>query len=145
MADPKDAPPIENDDAQLEEMDDQQDASSSKYQVEGESAQRLQDVDFATVEVGAEDMLEALAQQANMEIFHLRKVRLKTEVVNLLPEKLSRRFNAIVVDADDESLKIAVSDPFDLDAHDTLGFRFPGRKIEWVLAREDDLRMAIER
>lgn len=145
MADPKDAPPIERDDAQIDEMDEQTDASSTKYAVEGESAQRLQDVDFATVEVGAEDMLEALAQQANMEVFHLRKVRLKTEVVNLLPEKLSRRFNAIVVDADDESLKIAVSDPFDLDTHDTLGFRFPTRKIEWVLAREDDIRMAIER
>ncbi len=145
MAEPKEAPSIENDDAQLEELEDQQDNSSSTYEVEGESAQRLQDVDFATVEVGAEDMLEALAQQANMEVFHLRKIRLKTEAVNLLPEKLSRRFNAIVVDADDEYLKIAVSDPFDLDAHDTLGFRFPGRKIEWVLAREDDLKMAIER
>ncbi|MBI1390223.1 MAG: type II/IV secretion system protein [bacterium] len=117
----------------------------SGYQVESESGQRLQDVDFATVEVGAEDMLEAMAKQANMEVFQIRRHRLRPEVVNLLPEKLARRFNAMVVEAGDEHLKIAVSDPFNLDVHDTLGFRFPGKKIEWVLSKEDDIRLSIER
>lgn len=117
----------------------------SSYQLEEESAQRLQDVDYATVEMGAEDMLDSLAKQANMEIVHLRQMRLLPENVNLLPEKLARRYNAIVLDRADDVITIAISDPFNLDAHDAIRFRFMGQEIKWLLAREDELQMMIER
>lgn len=129
----------------INEEDLSEETQQSRYGIESESAQRLQDVDFATVEMGAEDIVEALAMQANMDIFPLRKTRLRPEVVNLMPEKLARRFNAMVVEADDESLTIAISDPFNLEAQDTLQFRYPGRSVKWVLSREDDIKMAIER
>ncbi len=115
------------------------------YQINEESAQRLQDVDYATVEVDAEGMLESLAKQANMEIVELRRRRLLPEVVNLLPEKLARRFNAIAIDQEDSTITIAVSDPFNLDANDTLDYYFTGKHINWVLARENEIQMAIER
>ncbi|HOJ58688.1 MAG TPA: GspE/PulE family protein [bacterium] len=118
---------------------------TSQYALESESAQRLQDVDFATVEVGPEDMLAALAEQANMEIVQLRKKRLLPEVVSLLPEKMARRNNAIVIDQNDGGLVIAVSDPFNLAAQDAVRFCFQNKHIQWVLAREDDIQMAIER
>jgi type IV pilus assembly protein PilB len=91
-------------------------------------------------------MLESLAKQANMEIVELRKMRLRTEVVNLLPEKLARRYTAIVIDSDEaDNITIAVSDPFNLNANDTISFRFTGKSIRWVLAPEGDIRMSIER
>ncbi len=124
-----------------------EDQNENQYHIEEESAQRLQDVDYATVEVGQEDMLESLAKQSNMDIVNLRKRRLLPEAVNLLPEKLARRYCAIVIEKNDEesAITIAVSDPFNLDAHDALSFRFTGMEINWVLAREDDIRLAIDR
>ncbi|OHE79867.1 MAG: hypothetical protein A3G75_11425 [Verrucomicrobia bacterium RIFCSPLOWO2_12_FULL_64_8] len=114
-------------------------------QYQQESAQRLQDVDYATVEVSAEGMLESMARQANMEIVELRRMRLLPEVVALLPEKWARRFNAIVIDREGSQIVIAVSDPFNLDAQDTIGYIFEGKLFKWVLAREDEIRIAIER
>jgi type IV pilus assembly protein PilB len=129
-----------NDAAQEENLE------KPKMVLEAESAQRLQDVDFTTVEVNQEGMLESLAKQANMEIVELRKMRLRTEVVNLLPEKLARRYTAIVIDSDEaDNITIAVSDPFNLNANDTISFRFTGKSIRWVLAPEGDIRMSIER
>ncbi len=119
--------------------------SKKKLHVEEESAQRLQDVDYATVEVDSEGMLESLAKQANMEIVQLRKKRLLPEVVNQLPEKLARRFNSIVIDQENSTITIAVSDPFNLDANDTLDYFFSDKEINWVLAREEDIKIAIER
>ncbi len=115
------------------------------YSLETESAQRLQDVDYATVELGAEDMLESLAEQANMEIVQLRQRRLLPDIVNLLPEKLARRYNAIVIDREGDTVTIAVSDPFNLDAQDAISFRFSGYHLNWVLSREDEISIAIER
>ncbi len=139
MPTPDDNTAIANSEPKIKET------SIQSYQLEEESAQRLQDVDYATVEMGSEDMLVSLAAQANMEIVHLRQLRLHPDTVNLLPEKLSRRYNAIVVDNTDDLVTIAISDPFNLDAHDTIRFRFMGKEIKWVLAREDELRMTIER
>jgi len=121
------------------------DGKTTQYALESESAQRLQDVDFATVEVGPEDMLEALAGQANMEIVPLRKKRLLPEIVSLLPEKMARRNSAIVIDQNGDELVIAVSDPFNLAAQDAIRFCFQNKPIRWVLAREDEIQMAIQR
>ncbi|RJP25138.1 MAG: type II/IV secretion system protein [Candidatus Omnitrophota bacterium] len=123
----------------------EEEQEEKNYQIEEESAQRLQDVDFATVEVDAEGMLESLAKQANMEIIQLRRRRLLPETVNLLPEKLARRFNAIVIDKEDSVITVAISDPFNLDANDTLDYFFTGKSINWVLARENEIQIAIER
>lgn len=122
-----------------------EDSNSSSFQVNQESAQRLQDVDYATVEMNQEDIVESLAKQANMEIFQLRKVKLAPEVVNLLPEKLARRFNAVCVAADEDTISITIADPFDLEAQDTLSFRYPGKSVKWMISRPDDIKMAIER
>ncbi len=121
------------------------DGKTTQYALESESAQRLQDVDFATVEVGPEDMLEALAGQANMEIVPLRKKRLLPEIVSLLPEKMARRNSAIVIDQNGDELVIAVSDPFNLAAQDAIRFCFQNKRIRWVLAREDEIQMSIQR
>ena len=43
------------------------------------------------------------------------------------------------------TITIAISDPFNLEIFDTLGFRFTGHHIKWVIAREDEIRMGIER
>jgi len=62
-----------------------------------------------------------------------------------LPEKLARRYTAIIIDREGDEITIAISDPFNLDANDALNFRFTGMSIRWVLAREDEIRIAIER
>lgn len=120
--------------------------SNNDLQVERESAQRIQDVDYAEVEVSGEDMLESLAQQSNMELVRLRQQPMTPELVSLMPEKWARRFNAVVVrQEEDGTIVIAVSDPFDLEAQDTIHYIFEGQEIHWVLARPDEIKMAIER
>ncbi len=143
MANPDDKTAVANEVTQDNSLNEEN--VTNEYQLESESAQRLQDVDYATVEMGSGDMLESLAEQANMEIVQLRQKRLLPEVVSLLPEKLARRYSAIVIDRDEDSITIAVNDPFNLDAHDAIRFRFTGMSINWVLSREEDIQMTIER
>lgn len=121
-------------------------SDTQSVQLESESAQRLQDVDFAEVEVSGEDMLESLAKQSNMDVVRLREEPMSQELVNLMPEKWARRFTVIVVKKDEDgSIVIALSDPFDLEAQDTIHYIFEGQEISWVLARPDEIKMCIER
>ncbi len=147
MANPETQNTLLNEEPVNEEQEEHTNGQNrSDVQIERESAQRIQDVDYAEVEVSGEDMLESLAQQSNMELVRLRQQPMSPDIVSLMPEKWARRFNAIVVrKEEDGTIVIAVSDPFDLEAQDTINYIFEGQDIHFVLGRPDEIKMAIER
>ena len=111
-----------------------------------ETAQRLSDVDYTTVEaITTEDRLDMLSQQTGMEIIPLRKTRLVPQVVALLPRKTAVRYNVICTDAQDGQVTVALSDPHNVEAMDTVALLLSGKDVRWVLAREDEIKFSIER
>ena len=113
---------------------------------EEESAQRISDIDYSTVETTTvEDRMEVLAKQTGMEVIQLRKSRLLPEVVNLLPKKTAVRYNVIVTDSQDGKVTVAVGDPHNVEAIDTVSLLLPGKQLRWVLARPEEIKWSIER
>ncbi|MFH1741118.1 MAG: GspE/PulE family protein [bacterium] len=111
-----------------------------------ETAQRLSDIDYSTVEATAvEDRMEVLSQQTGMKIIQLRKTRLVPQVVALLPKKTAVRYNVICTEAQDGRVTVAVADPHNVEAMDTVALLLSGKDVNWVLAREDEIKWSIER
>jgi type II secretory ATPase GspE/PulE/Tfp pilus assembly ATPase PilB-like protein len=111
-----------------------------------ETAQRLADINYATVEgVVVEDRLEMLSQQTGLNIVQLRKTRLVPQVVALLPKRTAVRYNVICIDSQDGQVTVAVADPHNVEAMDTVALLLSGKELKWVLAREDEIKWSIER
>ena len=67
-----------------------------------------------------DQLLRFLSQQLNIPFLDISQKSIPAEVVNLLPEVQARRFRAIVVEDNGESVLVAMSDPADLQAMDNL-------------------------
>lgn len=90
-----------------------------------------------------EQVLEALAKQLKLPVFDLRGVEFDPAVIKLLPEGYARRFRALVLDEQEETLTVGVVDPLDLNAIDELK-RVINRPIDLAIVREDDLLLTLD-
>lgn len=73
------------------------------------------------VEMGlitGEQIAAAVARQLGIPFIALERYALEPEVVRLLPETQARRLRVIVLEADDDSALVGMSDPTDLFAYD---------------------------
>jgi type IV pilus assembly protein PilB len=68
---------------------------------------------------------------------------IKSEIIDLVPSELARRFSIIPVDAKDNTMTVAMYDPLDLVAIDTLRLK-TGYRIKCVLALEKEIIDAID-
>jgi MSHA biogenesis protein MshE len=84
-----------------------------------------------------------LSQQLNIPLIDLKNQRLDPKVAQLLPEVHARRHRALVVQDKEQSLLVAMSDPADLNAQDTLSMLLR-RPIELAVAKESDLLNAFD-
>ncbi|WP_111978320.1 GspE/PulE family protein [Algibacillus agarilyticus] len=101
----------------------------------------------ALIESGAiteQQLLTFLAQQLNVPFVDLSQKRLDPNVVKLLPEVQARRYRAIVVEADDASAMVGMSDPADLSALDALYPLLAPREIQLAAIRESQLLEAFD-
>ncbi|MBU1045157.1 MAG: Flp pilus assembly complex ATPase component TadA [Candidatus Omnitrophica bacterium] len=65
-----------------------------------------------------EQMIIALARQLDLAHIDILSYNLKPDVVNLIPEKIARRYELIAIDKMGDSLTIAMSDPLNVFAID---------------------------
>ncbi len=65
-----------------------------------------------------EQMIIALARQLDLAHIDISSYNLKPEVINLIPEKIARRYELIAIDKMGDSLTIAMSDPLNVFAID---------------------------
>lgn len=85
-----------------------------------------------------EKLLQLLAEQFNVPLIDLKTYPLQPDLVKLLPEFYARHFRAIILNEENDSYLVGMTDPQDLLAQDEIE-RILKKKIKFALIREDDL------
>ena len=83
--------------------------------------------------VSAEDVARTLASQNGMDFVDLSLVAPSPELVGLLSPENARRYKTVPVSEHDGSLVLAIADPMDFEAFDSIGFLLK-RPVEFVCA-----------
>ena len=96
--------------------------------------------------VNEEDITKALGIQFDLPVMRLDGLRIKPEVLGLLPESMARRFNIVPLFKIGEELTIAIADPtnFSLLDMDVVSLE-TGCKLVSVIAANSEISKAIER
>jgi MSHA biogenesis protein MshE len=96
----------------------------------------------ALIELGfltEHQMLSFLSQQLDIPLIDLSRANVDVDAVQLLPEVHARRLRALVIGRQQDTLRIAMSDPADLFAQEALLGQLPQYGIEFVIAPEKQL------
>jgi type IV pilus assembly protein PilB len=83
--------------------------------------------------VGAEDVARTLASQNGMDFVDLSLVTPSPELIDLLTPETARRYKTVPVSEHDGSVVMAIADPMDFEAFDSIGFLLK-RPVEFVCA-----------
>lgn len=83
--------------------------------------------------VSAEDIARTLASQNGMDYIDLAHVTPSPDLVALLTPETARRYKTVPVSEHDGSVVMAVADPMDFEAFDSIGFLLK-RPVEFVCA-----------
>ncbi|MCC5855985.1 MAG: Flp pilus assembly complex ATPase component TadA [Idiomarina sp.] len=95
----------------------------------------LTDLDFIT----EQRLLEFLAQQLNVPLIDISERRIEANVARLLPEVQARRHRALVIEADEKTALVGMSDPADLTAIDAISAILAPRELELAVVPESQL------
>ncbi|RKY14603.1 MAG: type II secretion system protein GspE [Planctomycetota bacterium] len=99
------------------------------------------------VEMGVveeKDILFALAIQSGMEMVDLDNMEIPNEVIERVDKAIVETYRVMPVDADDNKIVVAISDPTNLGVLDDLRFMLDS-EVEAVVATEDSIERAIKR
>ena len=86
---------------------------------------------------------KALAQQQNMEYFDLEKSSIPPNAVNLIPDKLMRKYLILPLGKDGNKLRLAIHDPLDIEMLDNLRFTL-GMEPKPVLAPRGRIKQLLD-
>ena len=67
-----------------------------------------------------QQIADVLAEEFNMETVNLADVRVSTEALEVVPFELANRYKVIPLEVDDSEVELAVFDPLDMDAIDSI-------------------------
>ena len=106
---------------------------------------RLGDIVIKLNFVSSEAMSPFLAKYFDIPYLKLKDVykEIKPDIVRLIPENLAHRFLIVPVSLEGHTLTIAMSDPLDFLAVDTIKIK-TGLKIKRVVASEKDIIESID-
>jgi hypothetical protein len=98
--------------------------------------------------VGEGELFRVLARQLDVPVVQLEDRRINREIVELVPEELARKHRCLPLFTEREgagtALYLGMTDPTDLEAIDTVGFR-TGHNVHPVLVSDLQIDAAIER
>ncbi|QIR13364.1 GspE/PulE family protein [Shewanella aestuarii] len=89
-------------------------------------------------------LLQFLSQQLNLPFLDISRRPITPEVVNLLSEVQARRHRALVVESHSDHVLVAMSDPADLQAIDTIETLVAPKRLEIAVAPEQQLLDAFD-
>ena len=89
------------------------------------------------------DVVEALEYQLGITQVDLKKFVIKPEIINLIPQDLAEKSQAIPIRKDGDSLKVAMADPLDVVAIDDIR-RETGYEIDPVIATQSEIQQALD-
>ncbi len=91
-----------------------------------------------------EEVTQSIAEFYKFEYFDLSTIRIPDHVIQLVPESVARENKIIPVSDEDETIKVLVSDPFDIETIEKLRFIL-NRKVETALAPQEQIQEAINK
>jgi type IV pilus assembly protein PilB len=106
----------------------------------GKVADSLVRLGYAT----GDEVMAAIAKEHGCEFLDLSKIVVPPSVVELVPESVARENAILPVEEYDGALKVAVSDPLDLETLDKLRFIL-NKKVDMALAPKESILEAINR
>ncbi|HOI54992.1 MAG TPA: ATPase, T2SS/T4P/T4SS family [Phycisphaerae bacterium] len=107
-----------------------------------ESGHRIGEILIEMGLVKSDDVVKALALQFDMEYVDLDVVSIGHDVFELIPENIIREYTVLPLARDKNRLKVAITDPLDLDTIDALRFRL-NMDIETALAPKEKVQAVI--
>lgn len=94
--------------------------------------------------VSSEDVSRTLASQNGMDFVDLSLVTPNPDVIRMISTETARRYKTVPVHEVDGSLVLAIADPMDFEAFDSLGFLLK-RPVEFVCATPAQIAEKIDR
>jgi type IV pilus assembly protein PilB len=91
-----------------------------------------------------EEVTQALAEFHRFEYVDLTTVRIPDPVIQLVPESVARENKILPYAEEDDTIKVLVSDPFDIETIEKLRFIL-NRKVDTALAPQELIQEAINR
>jgi type IV pilus assembly protein PilB len=92
----------------------------------------------------SEEVTQALAEFYKFEYIDLSSLRIPDHVIQLVPESVARENKIIPVSDENETIKVLVSDPFDIETIEKLRFIL-NRKVDTALAPPEHIQEAINK
>jgi type IV pilus assembly protein PilB len=92
--------------------------------------------------ISQEDVTRALAAHASMDFVNLSQMAISSEVIEIIPSEVARRYRVVPVAQLDSSLMVATADPLNFDTFDSVTHLL-GRDVEWVCATPQDIGQAL--
>lgn len=89
------------------------------------------------------DILKALANQFGMEMVSLVAMDIPEDVIHAIPGDVARRYNVVPVYRTDSTIRVAISDPLDVETLDSLRFALK-QNIEGVVASPGEIDEAVK-
>lgn len=120
---------------------DQQVESALEYQKEHKGA-RLGGALIALGYITETQMLEALATRLNMELVDISQIRIDIEAVKKIPMEMSRRYQILGVEIQDDILCVLTNDPLNFYGLEDVR-QATGMHLKIGLCKEKDLEKAI--
>ncbi len=108
------------------------------------TAPRLLDVLIAEHSLSTREAAKLLADEFGMPMIDMTDVRPSGELMALLPRNLAVKYKAFPVSRENNSVRVAIGDPLDVDAIDSLG-HYLKMTVEPVVAPTDQIKAHIDR
>ncbi len=89
-------------------------------------------------------LLQFLSQQLNIPFIDIQQRRIQPRVAQLIPEVQARRYRALAIEEDAQSVTVGLSDPADLNAQDTLANLVAPRHLNLAVVKESQLLSAFD-
>ncbi len=111
-------------------------------QRQGRSGRRIGECLVEMNACTAADITKALALQFDMEFVELDAGTINPQVMEMLPESMMREYQILPLEYEDGRLKVAITDPLDLESVDAMRFRL-NMDIDTVLAARQQVLQII--
>ena len=90
------------------------------------------------------DLVTATSVKLNVPLINLSRHKIFPEAIQLVPEKMARKYNVLPLEVIGDTLTVAMEDIINISAIDDLA-AISQKRIKTVMALPDDIRLAISR
>jgi type IV pilus assembly protein PilB len=105
---------------------------------------RLSNILISLNLINEKDLMLALSKSLHIPPINLDKLKIKPEVIEIIPEHVARHYQLIPISKIGDNLTVAVSDPLNIFTLDDIR-ALTNYKIKTVLSTEKDIKEAINR